>query len=917
MRELPVGTVTFLFTDIEGSTRLAGTLGERWPALLARHREIVRDALAEHGGTEVQTEGDGFFAVFASAPAAVAACVQAQHDLAAEEWPAEGVVRVRMGLHTGEGHLDHEGLYVGADVHQAARVAAAAHGGQVLLTETTRVLTASTLPPGTALRDLGSHRLKDLQPQPLSQLVIDGLPSDFPTLRSLDEQPNNLPAQLTSFVGRDRELQDVADLLAEHRLLTLTGPGGTGKTRLALQAAAQVADGFPGGTWFVPLEPLRDPALVLPTIARALGVFPRPGEQPGDALASALRGKRLLVVLDNMEQVVAAAPDVAALLRACPLLHVIVSSRAVLRVAGEQEYRVPGLPTPPDPGRRASGVLEGLATPVPRFEAADLQRYEAVRLFVARATAVQPGFSISDENAAAVAAITSRLQGLPLAIELAAARVRLLTPGQILERLEQQLAILASSSRDLPDRQRTLRGAIAWSSELLDDDQRRLLARLSTFRGGWTLAAAEEVVRHPAELTVETLEGLSDLVDQSLVRRVDEASQEARFDMLESVREFAAELLAEVGETEALRAAHAAVFLAAAREAAPHLQGAEQRAWLDRLEVDHDNLRAALTWAIEAPEPTTAVGLAFALWRFWQQRGYLDEARLRLDDMAGRGWDMDPQLRARLAETAGGVAYWQGDLEPAARWYDVALDIRRAAAADGRPESRRELANALYNRGYVFVADAIQTPAPAPPPDPASRVMMEEALAIYESLGDAAGQADLLWGLGGYHMFEGAADEAEADFRRSLQLHRVAGRRTMEAWSQHMLSAALVLQERYEEAGEASRQALRLFYDAGDVSGITLALDVHSIVALAADERPRGGRLWGAARQLQRVSGTGLAEWDARIFAMLPFGVRSVFSPDELEALAAQGARLSLSDAVAYAFGEVDPFAAFDAGPGA
>ncbi len=585
----------------------------------------------------------------------------------------------------------------------------------------------------------------------------------------------------------------------------------------------------------------------------------------------------------------------------------------MLRVAGEQEYRVPGLPTPPDPGRRARGVIEGLSAPLPRLDATELQRYEAVRLFVARAMAVDPGFSISHENAPAVAAITSRLQGLPLAIELAAARVRLLTPEQILERLERQLAILTSSSRDLPERQRTLRGAIAWSSELLDDDQRRLLARLSIFRGGWTLADAEEVMRRHGQLAIGTLEGLSDLVDQSLVRRVDEASLEARFDMLESVREFASELLAGAGETEALRSAHAAVFLAAAQEAAPHLQGAEQRAWLDRLEVDHDNLRAALAWATEAPEPALAVDLVFALWRFWQQRGYLDEARLRLDDMAGRDWDLEPEVRARLAETVGGVAYWQGDLEPAAGWYDVALEVRRAAAADGRPESRRELANALYNRGYVDVARAIQAPAPAPPPDPAARAMMEEALAIYESLGDAAGQADLLWGLGGYHMFEGSAADAEADFRRSLQLHQEAGRRTMEAWSQHMLSASLVLQERYVEAGEVSRQALRLFDDAGDVSGITLALDVLSIVSLAADQRRRGGRLWGAARQLQRLSGTGLAEWDARVFAMLPFGVRSVFSPEELEVLAAQGARLSLSDAVAYAFGEVDPFAAADA----
>jgi predicted ATPase/class 3 adenylate cyclase len=913
MRELPTGTVTFLFTDIEGSTRLAGALAERWPATLARHREIVRAALEAHGGIEVQTEGDGFFAVFASAPAAVAACARAQRGLHAEAWPPEGAVRVRMGLHTGEGQLDRDGLYVGADVHHAARVAAAGHGGQVLLTESTRALSASTLPTGTSLLDLGSHHLKDLEPELLTQLIIDGLPSDFAALRSLEEPRSNLPSQLTSFVGRERELAAVAELLAAHRLLTLTGPGGTGKTRLALQVALQAAPDFPGGTWFVPLEPVRDPSLVLPTVARALGIFPRPGEAPGEALASALRGRRLLVILDNLEQVVDAAGEIVTLLRVCPLLHVLVTSRAVLRVAGEQEYQVAGLPTPPASGPRARRVFESAAMPSSGSSAAELERYEAVRLFVARATAVLPGFALADQNAAAVAAITSRLQGLPLAIELAAARVRLLAPSQILERLEQQLAILASSSRDLPDRQRTLRGAIAWSTELLDDDQRRLLARLSTFRGGWTLGTAEAVVHRPVRLSVETLDGLADLVDQSLVRRVDEADQEARFDMLESVREFAAELLEAAGETASLREAHAAVFLALAREAAPHLQAADQRAWLDRLEVDHDNLRAALTWAVGVPDPATAVGLAFALWRFWQQRGYLDEARQRLDDMAGRGWDLDAELRARLAETLGGVAYWQGDLEPSARWYDEALEIRRAAADGGR-ESQRELANALYNRGYVFVAAAIQAPAPAPPPDPAARSMLEEALAIYERLDDAGGQADLLWGLGGYHMFEGSAGAAEADFRRSLQLHRVAGRQTMEAWSQHMLSTALVLQERYPEAGEASRQALRLFYGAGDVSGITLAFDVLSIVALAAGQRLQGARLWGAARQLQRVSGTGLAEWDARVFAMLPFGVRSVFDPDELAVIAAQGARLSLSDAVAYAFGEADPFAAADAG---
>jgi predicted ATPase/class 3 adenylate cyclase len=905
---LPTGTITFLFTDMEGSTRLAESLGPRWPPVLERHRQILRSALAAYDGLEVQTEGDGFFAVFTTAAAAVSATVRAQRDLGAEPWPLSAAVRVRMGLHSGEGHVDHDGLYVGHDVHRAARLAEAAHGGQILVSETTRALVGSALPEGVSLRDLGEHRLKDLLPQPLTQVVIDGLPADFPPVRSLDARPNNLPVQLTSFVGRDRELQAVARLLAENRLLTLTGPGGTGKTRLALQLAALVADEHADGIWFVALEPLRDPELVLPTVARTLSVFPRPGESPIDALADSIGERHMLLLLDNFEQVVEAAGDVAGLLRACPGLRVIVTSRAILRIAGEQEYVVPGLPAPPDTRRLSRVELEELPAAVRHPDAAGLDQYEAVRLFVARALAVQPGFAVTNENAPAVAGITARLQGMPLAIELAAARVKLLTPEQILQRLEQQLGILTSAARDLPDRQRTLRGAIAWSCELLDEPHRRLLGRLSVFRGGWQLEEAEAVAGLPPGLGVDILDGLADLVDQSLVRRADEHDGVARFAMLEAVREFATELLAASGDEVAARTAHASVYLDVAERSAPHLQGADQRRWLDRLEKDHDNLREALAWAIGQPDPATAVRLAFGLWRFWQQRGYLDEARSLLDGMAAQRWEMAPDLQARFAEAAGGIAYWQADLPAATHWYEVALGIRRVGATSGGQESRRQLANALYNRGYIAVAAMMQTSTVGAETDPAARAMMEEALAIYQRLEDTGGEGNVLWGLGGYLMFTGAAGEAEAYLRRSMELHRAAGQRTMEAWSLHMLSSALLIQERYSDAAEPSRHALRHFNEGGDVSGITLCLDVMSIVALAAGERLRGGRLWGAARQLQRVSGTGLAEWDEKIFRLMPFGVRSSFTPAELDRVAADGAALSLSDAVAYALGDADPF---------
>jgi len=906
--KLPTGTVTFLFTDIEGSTMLAGSLGDGWPGVLERHREIVRAALAAHAGIEVSTEGDGFFAVFASAPAAVAATALAQRDLATEPWPEGGTVRVRMGLHTGEGVVDREGSYVGHDVHRASRVGSAGHGGQVLVSETTRTLVGAALPQGVALRDLGQHRLKDLQPESLSQLVIDGLSSDFPPIRSLDARPNNLPLQLTSFVGRDDDLQAASELLARARLLTLIGPGGTGKTRLALQLAALVADDYPDGVWFVALEPLRDPALVLPTIAHTLGVTPRPGQAAIDALASVAGKQRMLLILDNFEQVVEAAGDVAGLLRACPESRLLVTSRAVLRIAGEQEYALSGLPTPPDTSRLSLVELEELPAALRHPDAAALDQYEAVRLFIARAASVRAGFAVTNENAPAVAGITARLQGMPLAIELAAARVKLLSPEQILARLEQQLGILTSSARDLPDRQRTLRGAIAWSCDLLDDAHRGLLGRLSVFRGGWELDAAVAVNEILPDLTIDILEGLADLVDQSLVRRGETAAETPRFAMLESIREFANEVLAASHEEDAARAAHATVYLALAEEAAPHLQGTQQRQWLDRLERDHDNLREALGWAIGRPDPPQAVSLAFALWRFWQQRGYLDEAEGLIERMAAQGWELEPATQARFAEAAGGIAYWRGDVPGARHWYDAALGIRREQAADGAVESRRELANALYNRAYAWLAEYMAATSHAALPDAAARDMMEEALAIYQELADSTGEGNLLWGLGGYFMFAGEHAQAETYFQRSLELHRAGGQRTMEAWALHMLAVSRLSQERYAEATEPSRHSLRHFREAGDVAGITLALDALSIVALGNGERTRGGRLWGAARQLQHVSGTGLADWDNRMFAQVPVAVTNVFEPAELEALGAEGAALSLSEAMAYGMGEADPF---------
>ncbi len=428
------------------------------------------------------------------------------------------------------------------------------------------------MPDGITLRDLGEHRLKDLRaPERLAQLVIDGVPDEFPPLRSLDARPNNLPTQLTTFVGRDKELGEAVALLAGTRLLSLTGPGGTGKTRLSLQVAAAAADEFPDGIWFVALEPVRDPTLVAATIARVLGVADSRNRPAVDTLADHIGEQRMLLVLDNFEQVVAAGSIIADLLRRCPNLACLVTTRIALRVSGEQEYPVPGLPAPPDTSRLSEVDRLNLPRALREFDLDALNQFEAVRLFIARASAVKPGFAVTNANAPAVAGISARLHGMPLAIELAAARIKLLTPDQILARLEHHLALLTAGSRDLPERQQTLRGAIAWSYDLLDDGAKRLVDRLSVFRGGWELEMAETVCGPSDELGIDVFDGIGALVDQSLVR-IDEGTGDGppRFTMLDTIREYAAEMLAARGEADAIaeRHAHAMLDLAERRDAA-------------------------------------------------------------------------------------------------------------------------------------------------------------------------------------------------------------------------------------------------------------------------------------------------------------------------------------------------------------
>ena len=890
----PTGTVTFLFTDIEGSTALLERLGTAaYEAVLARHRALIRTAITATAGVEVGTEGDSFFVVFPSAVAAVEGAVDAQRRLQDEPWP-EGVdVRVRMGLHTGLGALDRDGSYIGADVHRAARVGAAGHGCQIVVSSSTRALIGDEPIPGVTVRDLGEHRLKDLRPERLGDLVVAGLATEFAPLRTVDRRPGNLPPQLTSLVGREAELASLTALLDGTRLLTLTGPGGVGKTRLSIALAAAVADRFPDGVFFVALEPIADPTLVAATIARTIGIIESGSRTAMEMLLDHVRERRVLLVLDNFEQVVAAAPTIAELLRAGPGLTIVTSSRALLRVSGETEFAVPGLPVPPDPSRLSETDRARLPAAARRFDRAAVQGFEAVALFVARGGAARPGFELTDANAATVARICARLDGLPLAIELAAARLRILAPEAILERLERHFEILASTARDIPERQRTLRGAIAWSCDLLEPPARHLLDRLAVFMDGFELELAERVVGSD-DLGLDVVDGLGALVDQSLVGR-DDGAGEPRFALLEAIRVYALEQLTARGEADAVRERHARAYLDVAEAAEPNLAGDDQRMWLERIEREHENFRAALTYATERPLTEVAVRLVSALWRFWQKRGYLTEARRRADAvLALPGARDDARLAARALEAAGGIAWWQGKLTDILGYYTESLAYWRITGDEPG------IANAMYNLGLC----GFQTQDWE-----ASMALLDEALAMFTKLGDDRGIGNIEWAHGQADFYirdekemsrDDRAGRAIATFDSAREHFRRAGERTMEAWSLHMSALGRLRVRRPDDALEDLNHALDHFLDSGDIVGTAMVLDDLAIAGAVIGRLEDAAVLKAATREIQRSAGADLFAASQALFPdVWPTPDTAALAPGREAELAERGRSLSLDDAVA------------------
>ena len=877
--DLPVGTVTFVFTDIEGSTRLLQRLGDGYGAVLEHHNAILRGACEGHGGVVFATEGDAFAMVFRSVAAAVATAVEAQRSLAAFPWPDGTEVRVRMGIHTGEVSLAGD-TYVGLDIHRAARITAAGHGGQVLVSAPTRALVENALPDGVTLRDLGERRLKDLsRPEHIFQLVIAGLASQFPDLRTLDAIVNNLPTQLTSFVGRTREVEAAKDLLQRTRLLTLTGPGGTGKTRLSLQVAAEIADRYPDGAFFVPLESVTDPELVASAIVTAIGIQDSGQRSPRERLFDHVAERRILFILDNFEQVLGAAPLIGDLLRAAPGCTVIVSSRAVLHVSGEQEYPVPPLGLP--------DVGHG------RMTAESLSQYEGVTLFIERAVAVRPDFRVTNENAAAVAEICARLDGLPLAIELAAARVKLLPPEAILARLGQRLSLLSSGARDLPARQQTLRGAIAWSYDLLDPGPRRLLARAAVFVGGMDLELAERVCGPADELGIDVFDGLAGLVDQSLVRQID-ASGEARFGMLQTIRDFALEQLADSGEGDEIRRRHADAFLDLVERAEPLLTGPEQRLWLDRLELENDNIRAALAWTVETGRAETALRVIAGFWRFWQMRGYLGEGRVRAESVLAMPHAHDhPASRRRGLVAAGGIAYWQGDMDRARAVYKEALAIARAQG------DRPAIAEDLYNLSFVEMITKSNVPL--------GREYVSAAVRLYRELDDQGGVARSMWALGNAEYFFDNPAAARANLVEAVERLRTLGDQFGLGWALHTLGLAELKLGNVDAARTDWTESLGIFAAADDVSGINgIELSNFRSIALQEGDLIRAVRLGGASAALVKSSGADLSTvidgTEGRVMKDAPMPDRA-----EIAAAWAEGQAMSPPEAVAYALERAAP----------
>jgi predicted ATPase/class 3 adenylate cyclase len=913
MTNLPSGTVTFLFTDIEGSTKLAQEYPTQWEALRARHHAILQSACAINHGYVFQIIGDAFCVAFNTASDAVRAAVKSQIDLHAENW-GDVALKVRMGIHTGQAQIQEAGDYHGyLAMSRVQRLMSAAHGGQVLVSLAAEELVRDDLPENVALRDLGERRLKDLnRPEHIYQLVIPGLLVDFPPLKTLDAYRHNLPAQMTSFIGREKEMAEIAQAIREHRLVTLTGGGGTGKTRLALQVAANLLDQFPDGVWFVELAPVSDPELIPQTILATFGISEQQGRTILQILTDYFGERSLLIVLDNCEHLIDASAKLAdSLLNKAHSLKFLVTSREALGVKGEATWHVPSLSLPD---------LKHL----PSIE--NLTQYEAVRLFIDRAILVQPNFTVTNDNASFVAQICSRLDGIPLAIELATSRVKALSVEQISKRLDDRFHLLTGGARTSLPRQQTLRATIDWSYNLLSNQEKSLFRRLAVFISGWTLEAADEVCGLGGIESFEVLDLLTHLVDKSLVV-VDGQTEESRYRMLETVLQYAREKLLDSGESETIRDRHLQFFLKLAEEAKPYLRRSDAVEWYDRMEVDHDNFRLALDWTQQSEHRAeSGLQLADALSEFWLTRGSLVEGRERITSAINHARSFERSaLYANVLCDAAWIANLQGDFPGARSFANESLGIFRelgdklgisnalqalgAVAIESRDyalaenilqdalQNRRDLKGVstmglIMNMGWAAVGLGDYALA---------RKRLNQVLTSSLTEGLKGRTAAVLGGLAEVDLREGRYEAASKLIEESLAIRREIGDKWQIGVALGTWAWIAVLQQDWDSAFFRLKQSVTIRDEIGDQGGLVWCLEKLGQVALGKETDEKAAKIFSAAASIRAAMGSTINPFDRSEYERDIALLRRQLGEEKFNNAWNQGRALTLEKAIALA----------------
>ena len=918
MNDLPSGTVTFLFTDIESSTKIAREHPETWETLRSRHDQILREAIESNNGYVFQIIGDAFCAAFHTAGESVRATVKSQMDLNNENW-GNSAIKVRMGIHTGKADIQESGEYHGyLTMSQVQRLMSAAHGGQVLVSLATQELVRDEMPEGVTLRDMGERRLKDMvRPEHIYQLVIAYLPTDFPPIKTLDVYHHNIPAQMTSFIGRETEMAEIKQTLSEHRLVTLTGSGGSGKTRLSLEVGTECLNQFSNGVWLAELAPVTDPTLVPQTLLSIFNLREDSHRSVLEVLIDYLRAKTLLLVLDNCEHLIEACAQISELLlRACPKLRILASSREALGIAGEVAYRVPSLNTP-NPAQ------------LPSLD--KLEKVDSIQLFIERATTAKPGFTLTKDNASFIAQICYRLDGIPLALELAASRVKVLSPEQIAARLDDRFRLLTGGSRTALPRQQTLRAMIDWSYSLLSKQEKTLFRRLSVFVGGWTLEAAESVCGEERS-GVDVLDLLTRLVDKSLVF-IEESIGEIRYHRLETIRQYSREKFFETDEVEAVRDRHLDHFVQFAELVDENLKGADQLVWQNRMSAEQDNLRAALEWGLNR-NPDSALRIAGAANLFWTAGGYSAEGfrwtQKALEQVekipAPQGITIEQRLATRARALRGLTRLYLalGDNANAKRVAEESVALYRQS------QDQRGLSFALVVLAYPleFLGERVRAEAVLQESysiacaegdvyvicrslNRLARVIVdlhhdldlsqryvEESLRLAREAGLRSQEAQASEILGSIAIHRNDHDEARSHFKESMRVYEEIGAMFNVILEKSNLAHLERKLGNYEDALEYYRETIIAFRDIGQTGAVSHQLECFGFIALAQNQNERALQLFAAANRLREQGDRPMTPDEQIYFDEQLKSLREKMDPMNFDSVWSKGHAMMMEQAI-------------------